>query len=279
VSTRSLHDTQAILQHYAAGYFPLYDWAGRFYWERLPVRAIIPLNDHVAGSARRMAARSRRKFSMRYNERLDDCIRILQNERVKPMTWVRTHVARIYRILNHGGFLHTVEAYNARGRLVGGLVAILLPGVVIAETMFSLEPDASKVCLCDLVERFHAAGFDMIDVQTPHDLDPEGTPRIAPGKTPHPCVRLGEEVLDLPAFMHRFTSVMSDRFDGAPEALASHARRIKVAHEAYTAGHEFEVALLATALQADPLLHQAWRVLQHNTSQAFIEAFNRTHAG
>jgi leucyl/phenylalanyl-tRNA--protein transferase len=223
-------DVLEIVLRYAAGYFPLYDDDGMFYWERLPVRAVLPLNEHAAARARRLARRGTRRFDIRRTTAVDDIIAQLRREEVKQRTWVKEEVAAIYRALHRVGLLQTVEAWDrASGRLVGALLGIALPGTFVAETMYGLVPEASKICLCQLVQDCHAQGYALIDVQTPHDLDEEGLPR-AGGKTAHPCVRLGERRLTLARFRRAFEAAWQRSFDGDAEAwlMKMQARAPKV---------------------------------------------------
>lgn len=196
---------------YLQGYFPLYDPYGRFYWERLPQRAVLPMTPETCRRARAMARRPRRRFRLEQNRRFDECIAHLQNPRVKEYSWVRPEVVRVYQALRRVNLLLTVEALNERGQLAGGLVGIFLPGVFIAETMFTLEADASKVCLCVLLEHLAERGFRLMDVQTRHDLNAFGEPEEhSPGDVPHPCVRLGEEVWPIGTFMRRFHTILAE---------------------------------------------------------------------
>jgi leucyl/phenylalanyl-tRNA--protein transferase len=215
MSGRDTSSPAEILARYAGGFFPLYDLADRFYWERLSIRAVIPLTSEVVAHARKMAHREAGRFEIRYTTSLELIITALQNERIKPRSWVRTEVATIYRTLHRAGLLQTVEAWDREtGTLMGGLVGLVLPGVFVAETMFGVAPDASKICLCRLVEDAFAAGHKMIDVQTPHHLDENGLPRARHGRTPHPCVRLGEEVITHARFMRWMQAAMKEAFAG-----------------------------------------------------------------
>ena len=110
-----------ILQHYVAGYFPMVDLpdrAGRseFFWDRWPVRAILPLDVQAAARARRMQRRAQAKanaeggrpFDIRYTTAVEEVITQLQT--VKENSWVRQEVVDIYRALHAAGVLQTVEA-------------------------------------------------------------------------------------------------------------------------------------------------------------------------
>ena len=215
MSGRDTTSSAEILARYAGGWFPLYDLAERFYWERLSIRAVLPVTSEMGAHATRMAKREEKRFEIRYTTAVEAVIQALRDESVKPRSWVRAEVVSIYRTLHRAGLLQTIEAWDReRDVMVGGLVGIVLPGVFVAETMFGLIPDSSKICLCRLVENAVAAGVRMIDVQTPHHLDENGLPRARNGKTPHPCVRLGEEVITHARFMRWMQAAMNEGFSG-----------------------------------------------------------------
>jgi leucyl/phenylalanyl-tRNA--protein transferase len=212
-------DVLEIVSRYVSGYFPLYDLKGKFYWERFTARALVPVNQAAVKKAGKLARRGKHKFEIRYSTAVDEVIACLQRPDVKQRSWVKEEVVAIYHALCEAGLLRTVEAWTKepRPRLVGGLLGLIMPGTFIAETMFGLVPEASKVCLCQLVEDCAAAGFEMIDVQTPHDIDEYGMPRNAEGDTPHPCMRLGEECVRIELYMSAFAAVWQRSFGGSAQ--------------------------------------------------------------
>ena len=260
MSGRDTSSSAEILARYAGGWLPLYDLAERFYWERLSIRAVLPVTSEMGAHATRMAKREEKRFEIRYTTAVEAVILALRDESVKPRSWVRTEVVSIYRTLHRAGLLQTIEAWDRdRGVMVGGLVGIVLPGVFVAETMFGLIADASKICLCRLVENALASGVRMIDVQTPHHLDENGLPRARNGKTAHPCVRLGEEVITHARFMRWMQAAMNEGFSGTLtdwlENSAAFARiRSGVAAETALAGIEKEG------------VRRAWRMMRNNFS-------------
>jgi leucyl/phenylalanyl-tRNA--protein transferase len=86
--------------------------------------------------------------------------------RSSPGTWITSEMQAAYLELHRLGFAHSAEIWRD-GRLVGGVYGVQLGRVYFGESMFSLEPDASKAALDGLVRRGLSEGLAMIDCQMP----------------------------------------------------------------------------------------------------------------
>lgn len=73
---------------------------------------------------------------------------------------------RAYIDLHRLGFAHSAEAW-LDGKLVGGLYGVAVGRLFAGESMFALEPDASKVAFVWLVRQLQRWGFPLIDSQAP----------------------------------------------------------------------------------------------------------------
>jgi leucyl/phenylalanyl-tRNA--protein transferase len=62
------------------------------------------------------------------------------------------------------GFAHSVETWRD-GNLAGGLYGVAIGGAFFGESMFSRQPDASKVALVALVERMRSRSYQLLDTQ------------------------------------------------------------------------------------------------------------------
>ena len=88
----------------------------------------------------------------------------------RPYAWIDDRVMEAYRYLHDRGWAHSVETWDAQGRLVGGLYGVNVGGFFSGESMFH-DPeygrDASKTALMRLVCEL---GPGLLDVQwsTPH---------------------------------------------------------------------------------------------------------------
>lgn len=83
-------------------------------------------------------------------------------------TWINGEIERVFCQLHQQGHAHCFSAYDAQGRLVGGLYGLHQGSVFFGESMFTLAPNASKACLVGLFAALSQAGFDMIDAQMPN---------------------------------------------------------------------------------------------------------------
>lgn len=134
------------------------------FWVRPELRGVIPLDGfHIS---RRLSRTARSGF---FDIRFDTDFAGVVSEcgAARPgrtNTWINRPIREAYARLFEIGHCHTVEAWR-EDRLVGGLYGVTLGRVFFGESMFSLERDASKVCLVALVERLRAKGFDLLDTQ------------------------------------------------------------------------------------------------------------------
>jgi leucyl/phenylalanyl-tRNA--protein transferase len=179
---------EVLLKAYAIGVFPMAESANDpgLFWIEPEQRGLLPLDDfHVP----RRLARTIRKgiFEIRidtdFDAVIEGCARPAKGRR---KTWINRRIRDLYRELFDLGHCHTVEAWRD-GKLVGGLYGIAIGGAFFGESMFSLEPDASKVALVHLVERLKAGGFTLLDIQFisehlrrfgAYEIDREGYQRL-----------------------------------------------------------------------------------------------------
>lgn len=85
-------------------------------------------------------------------------------------TWITPALRRAYVELHRLGHAHSVEAWNEKDELVGGVYGVDPGGAFAAESMFHREDYASKLALLHLCDHLRARGLEWIDIQvmTPH---------------------------------------------------------------------------------------------------------------
>jgi leucyl/phenylalanyl-tRNA--protein transferase len=159
-----------LLSAYRAGVFPMPARRGIVAWWSPDPRGIIPLQ---AGAVResRSLRRSRGRFEIRVDESFDEVIACC-GDRKRPGAWIDKDIVRAYTRLHELGWAHSVEAWDDRGQLAGGLYGVAIGGLFAGESMFHRETDASKVAFLGLVEMLRNSPGEgrLLDVQwaTPH---------------------------------------------------------------------------------------------------------------
>ncbi|WP_131785332.1 leucyl/phenylalanyl-tRNA--protein transferase [Protofrankia symbiont of Coriaria ruscifolia] len=79
-------------------------------------------------------------------------------------TWITPELACAYHELYRLGWAHSVEVWKG-DELIGGMFGVLIGAAFMAESMFHVRTDASKVALVDFDARFAPAGGRLVDVQ------------------------------------------------------------------------------------------------------------------
>jgi leucyl/phenylalanyl-tRNA---protein transferase len=162
---------QILLKAYAAGIFPMAESAedNALYWVEPEERGIFPLDGLRISRSLRKRIRQRR-FDVRVDTAFNDVIAACAEKAPdRKTTWINQRIKSLYGQLYRMGCCHSIECWRGN-RLVGGLYGVRIGGAFFGESMFSREPDASKVALVHLVARLKAGGFHLLDAQftTPH---------------------------------------------------------------------------------------------------------------
>ena len=79
-------------------------------------------------------------------------------------TWITRDMIAAYSDLHDMGFAHSVECWQD-DKLVGGLYGVSLGGFFFGESMFSRQPNWSKIGLVFLLKKLLQWDFDLIDCQ------------------------------------------------------------------------------------------------------------------
>ena len=79
-------------------------------------------------------------------------------------SWVTPTLYRAYVRFHRMGFAHSIETW-LDGKLVGGVYGVAINGLFAAESMFRVEPNASKVALVALTEHLQNRGYQLFDIQ------------------------------------------------------------------------------------------------------------------
>lgn len=152
-----------MLDGYRRGRFAMpYIVDGIYLWMSPKQRAILPLEGlRVTRSLRQSAKRYSTTFDQAFDAVLEQCA-----DPDRRGGWITDLLAANYRALHEAGYAHSVEVWDDRERLAGGLFLVNVGGLVSGESMFHVGRDASKVALLALVQRLRlAAGPVLLDTQ------------------------------------------------------------------------------------------------------------------
>jgi leucyl/phenylalanyl-tRNA--protein transferase len=163
---------ERLLTAYAHGIFPWYnDNTPILWWSPEPRPIICPSEVHLSRSLRRLLRK--KLFTVTMDTVFPRVIRHCA-EVGRPQgegTWLLPEMIEAYENLFDEGLAHSVEVWRNE-ELVGGLYGVSLGGAFFGESMFHLEPNASKVGLAHLCRTLEKWEFHFIDCQqsTPHIL-------------------------------------------------------------------------------------------------------------
>ncbi len=166
-------DASLVVEAYRAGVFPMplseSSFDARTGWWSPVQRAYLPLDGLRVSKSLRQSVR-------RYTVTIDrDFAGVVAGcgEPSRDGGWIDEGIVAVYGELHEAGIVHSVETWDAEGRLVGGLYGVGLGGLFAGESMFhhpELGRDASKVALVRLVDALATTPGSLLDVQwlTPH---------------------------------------------------------------------------------------------------------------
>jgi leucyl/phenylalanyl-tRNA--protein transferase len=163
---------RVLLEAYGKGIFPWFNGPPIMWFSTDPRPVLFPESLHVSKRLRRVLRQGR--FQLRFDEDFEKVV-FLCGTVPRPNqegSWIDREFFHAYTRLHYGKYItHCVSAYR-QGRLCGGLYGLTLGRVFFGESMFSLEPDASKAALAHLCAWLRRREFLMIDCQqvTPHIL-------------------------------------------------------------------------------------------------------------
>ncbi|MDA0876546.1 MAG: leucyl/phenylalanyl-tRNA--protein transferase [Proteobacteria bacterium] len=152
---------------YRNGIFP---WSGPgepvLWWTPNP-RMVLQLNDFQCRRSLRKTIRQ--AVERHYELRVDSCFQRVLTECAAPRqgqngSWITPAIIQNYQKLQDRGLSHSLELFR-EDRLVGGLYLVSIGRMLFGESMVSLEPNTSKICLAMLVQWAKEHGGQYIDCQ------------------------------------------------------------------------------------------------------------------
>lgn len=156
---------QRLLMAYGRGIFPWYsENAPILWWSPEPRLILEPSRVHVPKRLERILRQGVFRFTLdtAFERVIAGCAQTPR--RGACGTWIVPEMLAAYCRLHELGFAHSIEVWSG-GTLVGGLYGVALGGAFFGESMFYIEPDASKAGFVTLIRALDRAGFILFDCQ------------------------------------------------------------------------------------------------------------------
>ena len=161
-------DANALVLAYSHGIFPWYAENDPVLWWSPDPRMALFTDEFIA--RRSLVRRIRAGLNAgRFEVRVDADFAATMRDCAAPRrgqegTWITEEMFDAYCDLHYRGLAHSVEVL-ASGRRIGGLYGVAIGRMYFGESMFSLEPDASKIALAALVRLLRLEKVPMLDCQ------------------------------------------------------------------------------------------------------------------
>ena len=165
---------ERLLLAYSYGIFPWYsfrDWPYPAWYCPMQRFVIFPDEIHISHSMRTLM--NKKAYHVTFNDDFDGVIAGGSKVAVRydmNGALLGDEMMKAYRHLNRQGYAVSVEVWNQENELAGGLYGVAMGPCFIGESMFSREPNTSKLALIHLARFMQRIGGKFIDCQleTPH---------------------------------------------------------------------------------------------------------------
>jgi len=160
-----------VKEAYKKGIFPWYIAGVPLPWFCPAERAVLEFGElRIPRSLGKEKRKGRFRFTIDHDFRsvINACAASRRNGQPGG-TWITDDFLKVYSELHEEGGAHSVEAWDKDGNLAGGLYGIDAGGIFCGESMFYLQPNASRLALLFLIDHLKGRGSTWLDVQVMTD--------------------------------------------------------------------------------------------------------------
>lgn len=158
---------ERITNAYQRGIFPWYSTGEPIMWWSPDPRAVlIPSEIRINKSLKKFL--KKHNYTVTFDQAFEDVIQGCAEPRVDDGTWIFPEMIEAYCRLYKEGIAHSIEVWqitDGERSLVGGLYGVLTGLCFSGESMFSRQPNASKVALIALAKLLGKFEDSIIDCQ------------------------------------------------------------------------------------------------------------------
>ena len=157
-----------LINAYKSGIFPWFNPDEPIYWWCPDPRAVLfPERIKISRSLRKSIRKNLNSgYSIRFDTDFSSVVKACAAPRaLSGGTWITNEMHDAYQRLFEQGIAHSVEIWNDKEELAGGLYGVASGGVFSGESMFSRERDVSKIAFVALAWHIKHWGYSVIDCQ------------------------------------------------------------------------------------------------------------------
>ena len=170
---------ETLISAYAQGLFPWFNDDEPIAWWCPEPRCVMQPTDYQPSKSLRKQANSAR-WQLTLNQAFNDVIHACSLPRSdgngvndKPSegehTWIHAEMIEAYSELHAQGFAHSIEVWNDKEQLIGGLYGLKVGGIYFGESMFHSASNASKLAFWGLMRLCEQSNVALVDCQLPND--------------------------------------------------------------------------------------------------------------
>ena len=162
-------DVESLRRAYSAGIFPWFSEGQPILWWSTEPRMVLFMDEfrlHRSLRKRLLRFIADPRCELRLDSAFGEVIRACSaSERPgQAGTWIVSPMVTAYEALHRAGYAHSAEVW-IDGELAGGLYCVAIGQAVFGESMFTRQPDASKIALAALVAFCRHHGIRIVDCQ------------------------------------------------------------------------------------------------------------------
>lgn len=168
---------ETLISAYAQGLFPWFNEDEPIaWWCPEPRCVMVPSDYQPSKSLRKQAGRVRWQLTL--DQAFDEVIHACSLPRSDDLndklpegehTWIHDEMIDAYTKLHAQGFAHSIEVWDEKGQLIGGLYGLKLGGIYFGESMFHRASNASKLAFWGLMRLCEQSHVALVDCQLPND--------------------------------------------------------------------------------------------------------------
>ncbi|MGO1474623.1 leucyl/phenylalanyl-tRNA--protein transferase [Psychrobacter sp. AOP22-C1-22] len=166
-----------LISAYAQGLFPWFNEDEPIAWWCPDPRCVMVPTDYKPSKSLRKQA-NRERWQLTLNQAFDDVIHACSLPRSDGLnnkqpegehTWIHNEMIEAYTELHTQGFAHSIEIWDDKKQLIGGLYGLKIGGIYFGESMFHTASNASKLAFWGLMRLCEQSQVALVDCQLPNE--------------------------------------------------------------------------------------------------------------